>query len=1018
MAINPRENHETDSETRNVRRHTFEEDPATTQVLADRIPATSDEGLELSYRATRLSVERVTSYANRYVTWGVLFLPPLLFALIMLPLFLPLAEPIVFAVSLLAAILRALLFGKRDLRSFLKVAFLPLIAVLAGDLLRAIEATSFPVVWTAALIGAVAFLYVVFSNGGPIGFGWIWLMADPKFTGRESKDARKFGHSLGYAMQQHGGLQKPQTWLSAFFNVTTLLLFGWWLFVLVQKSSQLPDISPREAALRRSLGGNPMEPFFELAFLLALNVVLLLVIRFMVRRAGEPFGHFLTYGKAPTNAPGVFASPAPLAVRRRSLVALAVSALIASFTSNGFFLPEGLAGLDDFRVLTSEETRPATSTRAPAPALSEAPRIEHNQDLIAQALSNVERVSQQLGGAPETPTLRNSAPPRQVTALVSSGIDDLKDLSQAPNSELTRRASVFLWLLAMSVLMSTPILCLLLFPSLAYLLFYKWRLTPAEPSPARAFLGAEPADHHDQRTMWQKLVDRVRESSYEAPDPVTGAPVLEREHLFLGIEPNGNFPILWHQKLLREHVYIVGDSGSGKTSLGIMPILKQVMRAPQAVSEPPSPVVVLDLKGDSALFNMTREEAENRGQRFLYFTPEQGRFSHHFNPFEDFDRKNRTLSSFSTLFLDALSLNHGEGYGRGYFTARNRQLLYSVLEEHEPESFEELYRHLVNQKGTTKEEAFELIAVIQMLAGYKILSGTRGERQLPEDRIIQMRRLIEKNEVAYFWLPAAIESISVREIGKLALFCLVSAAIARQRDGMKTKTVYVVVDEFQRLAGENFSILLEQARSFGVSLILANQTLSDLNTPSKDLRPSIRTNTRTKFFFSVTEPEEIENLSSLSGREIVVNRSRSVAKARKGILPNTTDTESFVETISPRLSSQDIQRISDHPNEFLLHVSRGSGFTQFGGLPVPVRTEWPMSEREYERLQSIPWPKPPETTAEQLREGLTVEETPIKERERAAKAESERWFSTIAADVSGYIEIRRFDRAPEDGATN
>ena len=53
-------------------------------------------------------------------------------------------------------------------------------------------------------------------------------------------------------------------------------------------------------------------------------------------------------------------------------------------------------------------------------------------------------------------------------------------------------------------------------------------------------------------------------------------------------------------------------------------------------------------------------------------------------------------------------------------------------------------------------------------------------------------------------------------------------------DRAQTSQCYLVVDEFQRIAGENFRIVLEQARSFGLGAILANQTVSDLNTPSVD----------------------------------------------------------------------------------------------------------------------------------------------------------------------------------------
>ena len=52
-----------------------------------------------------------------------------------------------------------------------------------------------------------------------------------------------------------------------------------------------------------------------------------------------------------------------------------------------------------------------------------------------------------------------------------------------------------------------------------------------------------------------------------------------------------------------------------------------------------------------------------------------------------------------------------------------------------------------------------------------------------------------------------------------------------QLDPADRKPFYLYVDEFQSLATENFSVLLSEARKFGVSLILANQYISQIRDP-------------------------------------------------------------------------------------------------------------------------------------------------------------------------------------------
>jgi hypothetical protein len=232
----------------------------------------------------------------------------------------------------------------------------------------------------------------------------------------------------------------------------------------------------------------------------------------------------------------------------------------------------------------------------------------------------------------------------------------------------------------------------------------------------------------------------------------------------------------------------------------------------------------------------------------------------------------------------------------------------------------------------------------------------------------------------YFWLPAAVESVSAREISKLALFALLSAAIDRPRQEPTAPRgpYYVFIDEFQRLAGENFKIILEQARSFGLSAILANQSVSDLKTPDTDLRPTVQTNTRVKFFFSIQDAAEARALSEISGEEVVHRRSWSQTQdvtsfVRFGPVGRT---ESVSEAVKPRLSIADIRRASDHPNQFAFFVSRGSGLSQFGGLPIVVSGGWPMSFETYRRRRDTHWPKavvlPPPPSPEELARGEQI----------------------------------------------
>ncbi len=589
---------------------------------------------------------------------------------------------------------------------------------------------------------------------------------------------------------------------------------------------------------------------------------------------------------------------------------------------------------------------------------------------------------------------------------------------------------------------------------------------------------APDAMDNDGRCEWQWFVDRLCSSPHVAVNPMHRE-VREAEHLFLGVGPNAEYPVLLDKSILREHSYIVGETGSGKTALGIAPLLIQLIRGhagPDGKTVPPPAIVILDLKGDNALFQTVKYEMERRREQYLrerygdaytsesasvegsggsdelddapspddkgsgatdvakvdeehqspvesdgdaanvtsnrseriakseeavedvvenddktdgdasastewgddpehcfrFFTPEKNMASHYFNPFHNLDSESRTTIQLCHLLLDALNLNHGEGYGRSYYSRRNRMLLFDAL-SHKPKSMEELYGILkkltrggdgsLGKPGDYGRAAdtFELVSTIHAMTQYEMLA-TAENVEHPEQSI-HMPELIEHGQVAYFWLPAALESISVREIGKLALFSLLAAAIDRSRRGEPPRQVYLVIDEFQSIAGENFKIILEQARSFGISAILANQTQSDLKTHDIDLRPTIRTNTRMKMYFGVTDSDEARELSESSGEELAFVRSRSVSSS-SGLGSSSTTTLGWTHSTKPRLTRNDIIAATDDPLQFILRVSRGAGYTQFGGMPQLVRTTFPLTLEEYDRRMLIKWPRRKRHTVE------------------------------------------------------
>jgi hypothetical protein len=136
------------------------------------------------------------------------------------------------------------------------------------------------------------------------------------------------------------------------------------------------------------------------------------------------------------------------------------------------------------------------------------------------------------------------------------------------------------------------------------------------------------------------------------------------------------------------------------------------------------------------------------------------------------------------------------------------------------QSFDELHVELqetVRRSDVrTKGDAFELLSVIEMLTEYRQLITNAEETISNTDGIIFIPEVLKKRQVAYFWLPAALESISVGKIAKLVIFNLrVAAQDWKPAHPRHPRGVTLVIDELQRAAGMNCSSSLTGRRAPG-----------------------------------------------------------------------------------------------------------------------------------------------------------------------------------------------------------
>ena len=540
------------------------------------------------------------------------------------------------------------------------------------------------------------------------------------------------------------------------------------------------------------------------------------------------------------------------------------------------------------------------------------------------------------------------------------------------NAERARAAHLELSHLAPTAWLVTSalsILLCLLGPPLAFFLVF-WFIAGRLLTAYHEALEAPDAyEQSPSKSVWDIRVERILGSRDE----------LEREHIYIGKSCYNDYPVLLHLNLLRAHAHILGDTGSRKTSIGIAPVLTQL------IAREDSSVRILDLKGDMALFECAKAEAKNAGIPFKYFTNITGHSSFVFNPFSQSHMHQLSTNQKTQGILQALSLEYGEGYGESYYSAMHEIVLSTYMRKYRDiGSFKDLHSYLTDKNAyrgigdmNDWEKARHLTTLAHKLAEVYPLNLKPSELPgRPElfAKQIDMPSLLRKKQVVYFYLISSLEPTTVSPVAKLAMFALLSAAARRGKEDKNR--IYVFVDEFQRVISENVKIFLEQARSKKLHFILANQTTGQRESGGTDLTDTVDSCTAYKQSFKATDLRSLEKLIDSSGEALYHEAAWSEAIDSGlsetwdgtfdiGHLPTGIFDASDVkvkETLGPRLEKNTIIELSAKPMASFVRFTEGSGYTQFSGYYTPILSDFHISQAEFEKREQADWPPVDEET--------------------------------------------------------
>ena len=357
----------------------------------------------------------------------------------------------------------------------------------------------------------------------------------------------------------------------------------------------------------------------------------------------------------------------------------------------------------------------------------------------------------------------------------------------------------------------------------------------------------------------------------------------------IGINNHHGFkqPVLLDENSRRQHTYIVGQTGTGKTTL-----MKSMI---QADMEAGYGLAVIDPHGElyQDLLNLI---PENRLKDVILFNPADYLFPIGFNILEvkDEEEQDFVLKELRAVFKRFISeyfdLSKGDYHGPVFYQHVMNNLRLVMSDRNRPGTMVDLYNifeiedfwkrwlPLKSQDNVLKNWVSEALPntnyVYVNRDGYRNSDyySSKFADFIDDSRIrnifgqqcssVDFAQAIEEDKIILINLSKGLlGEANAALLGMLLMAKLSTVMVRRAKQISEGKTFnpyYLYVDEFQTIATENFSTMLSEARKFGVGLILANQYLSQIDT--LNILKSIFGNVGSLITFRVG-PEDAQKLS-------------------------------------------------------------------------------------------------------------------------------------------------------------
>ena len=310
------------------------------------------------------------------------------------------------------------------------------------------------------------------------------------------------------------------------------------------------------------------------------------------------------------------------------------------------------------------------------------------------------------------------------------------------------------------------------------------------------------------------------------------------------------------------HVYIIGQTGAGKSGLLELFALSDIFYN--------QGYCIIDPHGDFAVNNL-HFVPQSRVKDVVYFNPADTQYPVAFNPLElsDPTRKPNICSE----VIGVLKRMFGDSWGPRLEHILRFTLL--ALLDRPGTTLLDISRILTDKEF--RKETLEYCTDVTVLQFWKHEFGQWNEKQVNESIAPVLNKVgaFTANPIIRNIIGQSRSSFDVRKImdeGKILVVNLSKGLIGEDNAGIlgsflvtkiqlaamsrsdipdvsKRRPFYLYVDEFQNFATDSFSVILSEARKYGLNLTVANQYISQM---TENVRDAVFGNVGTTISFRVS----------------------------------------------------------------------------------------------------------------------------------------------------------------------